>query len=218
MHSIYLQAHLRPAYVYCGLSMLAHAMHAEATTCRMLARHAGTQQLQQRAAERKQGKHGTRQMQQLHNLKMTLTLKTSSSLRTYSALIWGGSISLALGSPRTCSTHLQLAMAEDTLHKRHPQDHTNVLRDHTDILKRDTNASEVSTGSSRRLTWPGSVMPNSSWLRCVSLALQWPFMPLLALRLIEVSELHDEGLLIVLLVLSKSCSDVLLLLLSVALC
>ena len=42
-------------------------------------------------------------------------------------------------------------------------------------------------------------------------------MLLLAVELIEVSELHDEGLLVVLLVLSKSCSDVLLLLLSVAL-
>jgi hypothetical protein len=57
---------------------------------------------------------------------MALTLKTSSSLRTYSAVIWGGSISLALGSLRTCSTHIQLAMAEDSLHKRHPQDHTNM--------------------------------------------------------------------------------------------
>ena len=42
-------------------------------------------------------------------------------------------------------------------------------------------------------------------------------MLLLAVGLIEVSELHDEDLLVVLLVLSKSCSDVLLLLLSVAL-
>ena len=56
------------------------------------------------------------------------------------------------------------------------------------------------------------MMPNRFWLGYVSLALQWPFNASTG-----VSELDDDSLLVVLLILSESCSDVLLLL-SVALC